>query len=146
MEGLAPPLQCLIEIQAALQNGETVRVGIGRYFAVASGQRDFAADLRRFLFAWDQGKDWRSIVVEISSPHRRALVDLIATALAGQPIIAHLEELKSEVVAAVDLEIKNHVELLPIKMLIPLLLFQFPAFLVLLFGPLLNRLIEELNK
>jgi len=30
--------------------------------------------------------------------------------------------------------------------LIPLLMLQFPAFLILLFGPLLGRLLQELNR
>ncbi len=106
----------------------------------------FATDLRKFLFAWDQGQDWRSTVIAIKSPHRRALLDLLAMALAGQPILQNLEELKREICEAVDIEIKNHIELLPVKMLIPLLFFQFPAFLILLFGPLLRSLLEELNR
>jgi hypothetical protein len=107
---------------------------------------EFGADLRRFIFSWDQGGDWRGYISSIRSPQRRALVDLIATALSGQPILTHLEELKLELVNAIDLEIRGHIELLPIKMLVPLLLLQFPAFLVLLFGPLLSRLIQELNR
>jgi hypothetical protein len=123
-----------------------VRVGVARYLTSVSLRDEFGADLRRFVFSWDQGGDWRSHVVRIGSPQRRALVDLIATALSGQPILAHLEELKLELVNAIDLEIRGHIELLPIKMLIPLLMLQFPAFLILLFGPLLGRLLQELNR
>lgn len=146
MEGLAPPLKCLIEIQSSLQNAEPAREGVTRYIQNARSGDVFADELRRFLFAWDQGRDWRSILLGVSSPHRRALMDLIAIALGGQPILLHLEELKVEVVNAVELEIQQHMELLPVKMLMPLLLLQFPAFLLLLFGPLLTQLIEELNK
>lgn len=146
VEGLAPPLKCLIEIHSSLQNAEPAREGVNRYIQSAAVNDHFAVDLRRFLFAWDQGNDWRSVIASVRSPHRRALMDLLSLALAGQPILPHLEELKIELMSAVDLEIKEHMELLPIKMLLPLLLLQFPAFLLLLFGPLLTRLIEELNK
>lgn len=146
MEGLAPPLKCLIEIQSALHNGETVRVGISRYLNAVRYDDAFASEMRRFLFAWDQGKEWKQVIARIESPHRRVLMDLVATALSGQPILTHLEELKCEITNAVDIEIRHHLEILPIKMLIPLLLFQFPAFLLLLFGPLLGHLIQEINR
>ncbi len=150
MEGLAPPLKCLIEIQSALQNGEAIQRGLTRYLQIAASNggsdEEFASLLRRFLFLWDQGQDWRSVIVQVKSPQRRALLELIATGLAGQPILSHLEELKSEIVDACDSEIRKHLELLPIYMLAPLLLFQFPAFLLLLFGPLLSRLLQELSR
>lgn len=146
MEGLSPPLKCLIEVQTALRNGEVVRVGLTRYLESTRAQDEFAANLRRFLFAWEQGQNWRAAIAGVRSPHRRALLDLIATALSGQPIQAHLDELRVELVQATEVEISRHLELLPIKMLVPLLLFQFPAFLLLLFGPLLSRLLEEISK
>jgi hypothetical protein len=146
MEGLAPSLQCLIEIQSAIQNGESTRSGLNRYLAVTSAREEYPAVVRRFLFAWDHGQDWRSIIAENRSPHRRTVLELAAAGLAGQSILAQLEELRTEILAACDLEIRTHLELLPLKMLVPLLLFQFPAFLILLFGPLLRNLIEELNR
>ncbi len=146
MEGLAPPLKCLIEIQSALQNGEVVRQGLARYLQTAGVNDPFATDIRKFLFAWEQGQDWRAVSATIQSAHRRALLDLVAMALSGQPILNHLEELRVELINAVDLEIRHHIEMLPIKMLVPLLFFQFPSFLLLLFGPLLSRLITELNQ
>ena len=146
MEGLAPPLKCLIEMQSSLQNGEVIRIGLRRYLASAPAKDDFASIIRRFVFAWDQGQDWRAIILQVSSPQRRALMDLIALSFAGQPIMGHLDELRIEIVAACDLEIRAQLDMLPLKMLIPLLIFQFPAFLLLLFGPLLGHLIQELNR
>lgn len=146
MEGLAPSLKCLIEVQSALQNAETARIGLNRYLRGVSPSEPFGSEIRQFLFAWDQAQDWKAVVSRIRSAHRRALLELIASALSGQPVLAHLEELRSEIMTACDLEIRHHLEVLPIKMLMPLLLMQFPAFLLLLFGPLLARLIEELNR
>ncbi len=146
MEGLAPPLACLIEIQSALQNGEAVRQGLARYLRGPQAANPFATDIKSFLFAWDQGQDWKIVVRKLRSPHRRALLEIVATGLSGQPIQAHLTELQTEITDACDLEIRRHLEVLPLKMLAPLLLFQFPAFLLLMFGPLLKRLLEELNR
>lgn len=146
MEGLAPPLKCLIEIQAAIQNGEPIQKGLQAYLRAAETSDPFKSQLQRFLFAWDQGQDWRAVLLQTKSVYRRALLEVIATGLAGQPIQNHLDELRSELLEACDVEIKRHLELLPILMLGPLLLFQFPAFLLLLFGPLLTRLLHELAK
>jgi hypothetical protein len=149
VDGLAPTLKCLIEIQSAIQNGETVRSGLTRYLEWTQSRRDqdpFSSDVRTFLFAWDQGQDWKQVIGQSQTAHRRALLELVAVGLGGQPIQAHLEELRSEIVEACDSDIRRQLELLPVLMLAPLLLLQFPAFLLLLFGPLLNRLIEELSR
>lgn len=146
MEGLNPSLKCLIEIQSALANAETIRVGLTRYLTWSPINDEFASDIRKFLFAWDQGQDWRAVIRKIESVHRRSLLELVATGFSGQPILQHLEELRDETLNATNAEIGNHLEILPIKMLIPLLLFQFPAFLLLLFGPLLMKLLAELSR
>jgi hypothetical protein len=149
VEGLAPPLKCLIEIQSAIQNGETVRNGLVRYLEWTQARCDenpFSSDVRKFLFAWDQGQDWKQVVRRSQTSHRRALLELMAVGLGGQPVQTHLEELRLEIVEACDADIQKHLEMLPVLMLAPLLLLQFPAFLLLLFGPLLNRLIEELSR
>jgi len=146
MEGLAPPLKCLIQVQSSISNGESVRSAIARYLQHASTDDEFSIVIRQFMFSWEQGHDWRSVMRTVESAHRRALIEVLATGLSGHAIATHLESLKTEICSACDLEIKDHLEMLPLKMLAPLLLFQFPAFLLLLFGPLLRHLIEELNR
>ena len=146
MEGLSPPLKCLIHVQSSLQNGESVRSALTRYLQINHGTGLFDQCLRRFLFAWEQGHDWRAQIKTAGGSHRRALLEILAAGLGGQSILAHLELLKEEIIDACDLEIKSHLEMLPLKMLAPLLIFQFPAFLLLLFGPLLKHLVQELNR
>ncbi len=146
MEGLAPPLKCLIDVQSAIANGETARAGVKRYLASTSASPEFASALRNFLFCFEQGRDWRTDLSKLKSPYRRALIETISFGMNGQSIAVHLQSLREELESAAEAEIQQHIEMLPLKMLIPLLLFQFPAFLLLLFGPLLQHLIEELNK
>ena len=145
MEGLAPPLKCSIEVQAAIRNGESVRAGVLRYVQAAHARDDFAVALRSFLVAVDRGHCWRSCL-EGQSPQRRALVEIVACGLAGQAVASQLDALRTEIERACDAEIREHLEMLPIKMLAPLLLFQFPAFLLLMFGPLLRHLLQEINR
>jgi hypothetical protein len=146
MEGLAPILKCLIEVQSSIQNGEPIRAGLSKFLQGASARDETAIEMRRFLFSWEQGQDWRSTVRNMKTPQRRALAELLASGLRGQPILPLLEELKIEMERACEIEIKGHLESLPMRMLVPLLLFQFPAFLLLLFGPLLSRLVAELSR
>jgi hypothetical protein len=146
MEGLAPVLRCLIEIQSSVQNGETVRAGLLKFSQFVTDRGEVAEDFRRLLFAWDQGGDWRLQIRRMKTPFRRSLAEITIMGLAGQSVLSHLEELRIEIERACEIEIKRHLDLLPLKMLVPLLLFQFPAFLLLLFGPLLSRLVQELNR
>ncbi len=144
MENLAPPLVCLLELQSALSNGESIRTGLGKY--INQSQDEFAVLSKKFLFAWDKGQNWGRIINVEKSSYRRILLELIASGLAGLSIQNQLKEIQIEIERGMDLEIKRHIELLPLKMMIPLLLFQFPAFLLLLFGPILNQLLKELAK
>ena len=123
-----------------------MRTAIARYLQLARVDDEFAMNIRQFMFAWENGHEWRTVMRTVESAHRRALIEVFATGLAGHAIAPHLESLRTEICSACDLEIKDHLEMLPLKMLAPLLLFQFPAFLLLLFGPLLRHLIQELNR
>lgn len=148
MEGLAPPLQLAIEMHSSLANGESIRSGIVRFASQsqANASDEFARTVRRFLIALDQSQDWRSMLRQIESPYRRSLLELAAHGLAGQSIQTALVELQREIELACDEEIKVHIDMLPLKMLLPLLLLQFPAFMMVLFGPLLSRFIEEMSR
>lgn len=144
MEDLAPPLACALEMQHALRNGETARAGALRWMRASDGE--FARIARRALLAWDQGADWRAEISRLKSPYRRALCDVLMRSMQGHSVQTRLDELKAEIELACELEIRAHVDLLPLKTMLPLLLLQFPAFLAILFGPLLSRLLEELSR
>lgn len=144
VDDIAPPLACAIEMQHALLNGEPARAGVTRYLAEADG--DFPRQMRRALFVWDQGGDWMVEAAKMSSPYRRAVCDSLMRGLAGHSIQSRLEELRKEIELSCELELQKHVESLPLRALLPLLLLEFPAFLLLLFGPLLARLIREMSR
>ena len=144
MENIAPPLICVLEIQSSLANGESIRSGFLKY---TNSVHDSFSDLcRKFLFAWDRGQNWSDLIQNEPSSYRRILLELIASGMSGMSIQSQLKELQSEIERGMELEIKRHIELLPLKLMVPLLLFQFPAFLLLLFGPILNQLLKELNR
>ena len=144
MENLAPPLSCVLELQSAAGNGESIRTGFLSY--LSQFDDEFSRLGRKFLFAWDKGQNWQKLIQEEKSSYRRILLELIAAGLSGMSIQAQLKEVQIEIERGMELEIKKHIDLLPLKMMVPLLLFQFPAFLILLFGPILSQFLKELSK
>lgn len=77
--------------------------------------------------------------------YRERLFWLLESGYAGAPVLRELRALKSETLEQLELDLKNHVERLPLKMLLPLLLLMFPAFLILLFGPMMTQLLSVMQ-
>lgn len=83
--------------------------------------------------------------MQLSSLYRRSLLQILERGLRGEAVYSVLLQLETELVEACQEEISNKVARLPFILLIPLLLFQFPAFLMLLFGPLLQNFFHSLG-
>lgn len=78
------------------------------------------------------------------SRHREQLFLILESGSRGASVLADWRELRKEVESQLELDIKGHVESLPLKMLMPLLLLLFPAFLVLLFGPITSAFLSAI--
>jgi hypothetical protein len=143
MEGLTPPLLHTIrELRWRISTGLSMREALRLH--LESSSTTLAHDLR----------EWWALKVHernppppptFSTPLRRAVLDVIERGLAGQPSLEHLQALEEEVERAAQNELDAHISSLPFKVLLPLLLFQFPAFLILLLGPLLRELNEKMG-
>lgn len=137
MEGLAPPLELLLCVKRSIEKGQSVKTGVLNYIGRSNGE--FAVVVTRWLGLLQQGQDPQACLHAILSMHRRTLLHVLERGLRGESIHAVLLQLEGEIVEACHEEITNKIAKLPLVMLIPLLLFQFPAFLMLLFGPLLHN-------
>ena len=137
MEGLAPPLELLIAVKGSLECGGSVRAGISKF--ISTSKSDFTQIVSRWLFAMDQGGKPQEILSAVKSSHRQAILRVLEQGIKGQSIMPVLVELEKEIDEACKREIEQFIALLPIKLLVPLLLFQFPAYLILLLGPLLKN-------
>ncbi len=142
MEGLAPPLELLITVKSSLECGESVRTGILKY--ISTSRSEFAQTVSRWLFALDQNGKHLDIVKLIKSSHRQSILNVLEQGLRGQSIMFVLTELEKEMNDACKREMEQYIALLPIKLLIPLLLFQFPAYLILILGPLIKNFLGAL--
>lgn len=143
MEGLAPPLELLLSVKQAVEQGNSVKKGMQAY--LQGEKNDFKEVVLQFLSLHEQGKCVDDLLQRINSMHRRALLNLLTKSLAGFPIYGALLELEAELVVVCEEEIQQKIAKLPFLLMIPLLLLLFPSFLLLLFGPLLHNLFHSLG-
>ena len=142
MEGIAPPLGLLLAVKRCLEKGQPVKVGIQYY--LKRNQGAFVAVVGQWLALIQQGKDTQPLISQLSSQHRQVLLQLLERGLRGEAIYNVLQTLEEEILEACHEELTNKLAQLSFILLIPLLLFQFPAFLLLLFGPLLQNFFHSL--
>lgn len=142
MEDLTPPLlRAVQEVKMVLRSGKSMNEAFQTY--LNQNHDEFAADLRQLWFLRNRA----SLQTTLSLPTylQRAFWQLIERGLDGEPTIDELSRLEDEIQQAAEMEIEDHLSSLPFKTLIPLLLFQFPAYLLLLLGPLLRQLRHHLG-
>lgn len=143
MEGVAPPLVLLLMVKRALEKGQSVRQGLNFYL------KRHDDELSKVVVLWlghlQQGQSPRKMVLEQKSAHRQVLLELLERGLVGESIYQQLILLESEIIEACQDELNTKLARLPFILLIPLLLFQFPSFLMLLFGPLLQNFFHSLG-
>ena len=92
----------------------------------------------------DQRQETGKILSSLS-PCRRTLLILLEKGLNGMPILSHLEDLEAEIIHSCEAEIEEHIQKLPLLLMIPIFFFLFPAYLILLFGPLLQSIVSQLQ-
>lgn len=151
MDDIPPPLKCILFIEQALAEGKSVQTGLKKYIACAASSSianpamhkdSFSKEIQELLQAFLMNKNFPS--TKSKTIYRSVLKDLLWSELKGQSIHQELQNLKEEIHRACHGDIKLFIDSIPIKSTLPLLLFQFPAFLMLLMGPLLTQILEFL--
>ena len=136
METVAPPLVTAIQsVRWLIGAGSSPKDAFKIY--LRENADELAEDYRE-RWILKSARPFRSV-------YRRALWDLIERGVAGEPILNALHALEDEVNRCATAELDLHLVTLPFKMLIPLLIFQFPAHLLLLLGPTLDDLARSLG-
>lgn len=144
MEHLSPSLSLLFSVRRSIEMGFSVRKGIDEWLELARDE-----EFRPFVVRWrihlERGnqlseKDWASV-----GPWRRNLLEALGRGLRGESIGKTLESLEAEMLRAAEEELQVKLSKLPYLAMIPTLLFQLPAFLLLLFGPLVRNFLHSLG-
>lgn len=143
MEGLNPGLHLLLCCRRAIEQGRPLSLAIKGFIQKETGP--FQSQVTKWMALFEQGQKTSSIILQIQSPYRRQLLEILERGLRREPIGHILAALETEIHEACEEEIQKKLTDLPYQVMIPLLLFQFPAFLLLLLGPFLYQLIENMN-
>lgn len=138
MEHLTPPLLTAVrEIRWQLLSGKSTREAVREYLALYKDE--FSRKLREILLLREQSA-LDPAFRGFANVYQTALWDLLQRGLDGHPILEPLTSLEREIERAAQLDVETHISTLPFKALLPLLFFQFPAFVILLVLPLLRDL------
>lgn len=149
MDGMNPVLECVWFVEEGLRRGESVRDALSRWVETSVGSqrshgqysRDFRLQVLGLLRDMEALTPGEFIGL---SPHRENFFHILLAGFRGEAILADLTVLKADIQNQLELDMKSHVETLPFKMLVPLLLLLFPAFLILLFGPITRSFLQSL--
>jgi hypothetical protein len=143
MESLAPPVKLILQLRFSIEKGESVRNAIQEYLQM--NEDEFSIKISSCLILSSQGRSIDHILSSEKSSVRKGVLLLVQKGLKGEPIYTQLLALEQESIEQMNQEIESYLAVLPFKMMIPVLLFQFPAFLILLFGPLLKTFLSQIG-
>jgi hypothetical protein len=142
MESLNPTQALVLALKFGLERGNSV--GHSSRAFLKEPENKLTAVVGQWLVLRELGQNPEILLKNVKSPYRQAILRILDRGLLGETIYPALVLAETEINESVTAEIDAFLSLLPLKMLIPLLLFQFPAFLLLLFGPLLNEILHRL--
>ncbi len=120
--------------------GKTLKTGLREYIEHSDDSfKDEIQELLKNFMIGEKAHNHRS-----KSIYRTAVKELIWSGLNGNSIGKELSALKEETELACKVELDSFIESIPFRSMIPLLLFQFPSFLLILMGPLITKISESL--
>lgn len=136
-------LSCTSYITLSLKQGVYLKRSLNTW---ASENSDaFTVELREFLQHWEAGFNVESLIKKKTSYLKSSLFELFYFGLQGRGIYLPLKALEEELFKEAQRQVHRQLSRLPYVMLVPLLLFQLPSFLLLLFGPLLKNFLTQLS-
>lgn len=140
MDFIAPPLKTVLFLRMQIGNGVSVHGALREY--LISENDSFRSE----LLTWYQKKQSDpGILYDSPRFFRKQVVQTIERGLRGEPVDRIFQELESEMLEISREDMEAHMDRLPSLMLIPLMVFQLPGFLLILLGPVFARLFESLG-
>lgn len=140
MENLAPPLEVILELEHSIHAGRSLQGALNEI--AKTHKSEFRKQLEELLQAHLKGDDY---VFVGASLYRKTLIYLLERGLRGHSILDQLQGLREEVEWAVAKEFDSFIAKLPFISMIPLLGFFFPAYLLVLVGPIIAEFLEVLR-
>ncbi len=144
MDFVAEPLKFIWNLRFSIEKGQSVRVSLHEYLQ-HNMNSPFAEQLAIWWQLKEKGEKSQSWLTQIENPYRYALFSILERGWDGEPILPALCELEEEFMKVSEDDLARHLQALPVLGLFPLLLLQFPSFLLLLVGPLLKEFIKQIG-
>lgn len=144
MELLAPSYNFLSELIMSIESGSSTKKFTMDF--IKETNTGWTQILSTFVFKYMNNNFKFSMLKSVKNPFERSILHLVIKSFAGQPVLENLKSLEKEYFDAHKKQLEKHLMKLPYLSLIPLFVFLFPAYLLLMLGPILKSLIIELSK
>lgn len=136
-------LSCTSYITLSLKQGVYLKTSLNTWSK--ENINSFSLELREFLQAWEAGADVTVIIKKKKTYLKSSVFELFYLGLQGRSINIALKALEEELFDEAYRQVHRQLTKLPYVMLVPLLLFQLPSFLLLLLGPLMSNFLTQLS-
>lgn len=144
VESINPTLQFVISIRRSLQRGDSVLKSAQKSLHQKL-DRDLQRQLIIILKAYQDGKEIDWGILKSCSLQRRSAFMVIYAGLCGKPIFDQLCQLEEEILYQIEIETEVFLSTLPVLSMVPLAFLIFPAFMLLLLGPLVRDFFNMLG-
>lgn len=141
MEDLNPTLRLIMSLREGLERGESLRHSLEQFIQHERGE--LVSRLQKWWFHHNRHHGQETEGFSIS---QQAVLLILERGLQGETIGPALIHLEREVAEKCELEAEEFAQTLSLKCLVPLLLLIFPAYLIILLGPLVEELLRSLNQ
>lgn len=141
MAHIVPSISFLTTMKRQIQGGNSVSTAL--QLTLVEEKTDFSIQVRQWHAYQQSSQDKAS---ELAKTHyQSAFFEILKSGLDGAPVYELLEELENEMVLEFERQWKLYLDRLPLILSLPLLLFFFPSYVILMFGPLLTQFLSEVN-
>lgn len=135
-------LKLCLHVRVSIEGGEALRVSLVRFSELED--EILYLRLRQWLAHFDQADGDCSAENFFSNHHIQIFLEILSQGLIGHSIYERVKAMEEEFIEICKDEFQRELDKLPYVLMIPLLLFMFPAYLLLLLGPILNMFLKEL--
>lgn len=143
MDGLSPSQTLIQEVVLQLESGRGLASSLRS--ALPKLPQSLAVEVSSLLIAFESGCKLEP-ANQKAHPLKIVLFETLWNGLHGAPILCRLEDLSIEAESLAQKDLHQFIARTPIYSLLIVLLIFFPAFLILTLGPILNEMLEALNR
>lgn len=137
MGDIVPSIALINEVKLILEQGQSVRSALDQ--VCAHPKTSFQ---QKMYVWWSYESVHHDNPIRFTSIYQQNFIEIIRVGIAGGAIHSQLSLLLNEMKEEFERQWKAYLESLPLKLSFPLLLCFFPAYVTLLFGPLLQQFLK----